>query len=212
MFKKHSFGFCRCKDLKKHFSIKSDIKWRFWLKNTALAAVSCKKLKLTNLTWNVDYGWKHSFRFCKMLRLQNILCSQIGPKMLFYTFDVSFVWKACFLFLTSLSETVLYRLGSASFRQILREMLIMSQKHSFGFCRCKDWKKHFSIKSDIKWRFWLKNTALAVVSCKKLKVTNLTWNVDYGWKHSFRFCKMLRLQNILCSQIRPKMLFYTFDV
>ena len=88
MFKKHSFGFCRCKDFKKHFSIKSDIKWRFWLKNTALAAVKCKKLKVTNLTWNVDYGWKHSFRFCKMLRLQNILCSQIGPKMLFYTFDV----------------------------------------------------------------------------------------------------------------------------
>ena len=124
--------------------------------------------------------WKHSFRFCKMLRLQNIHCSQIGPKMMLYTFDVLFDWKALFPFLTSFSETVLHRLGSASFRQILRELSIMFKKHSFGFCRCTHWKKHFLIKLDIKWRFWLKNTASAVVSCKNLKLTNLMWNVDYG--------------------------------
>ena len=66
-----------------------------------------------------------------MLRLQNIHCSQIGPKMMLYTFDVLFDWKALFPFLTSFSETVLQDFD-LTFRQILREMSIMSHKYSFG--------------------------------------------------------------------------------
>ena len=63
--------------------------------------------------------------------------------MLLYTFDVLFDWKALFKFLTSLSGTLLYRLGSAHFRQILREILIMSQKHSFASADVKTGKSTF---------------------------------------------------------------------
>ena len=88
-------------------------------------------------------------------------------------FDVWFDWKVLFKVFTSAEPKTVF------LNIILREMSIMFKKHSFGFCRCKDFKKHFSIKSDIKWRFWLKNTALAAVKCKKLKLTDISRQIGH---------------------------------